>query len=82
MNDKWTSEKLWLQEGQQEMYLVVLHELDGAELLVNPDHIVKCHLNSDGTRIVLSSGEGHLVIESPDEVKRACSNIGSVSKLV
>jgi uncharacterized protein YlzI (FlbEa/FlbD family) len=56
------------------MYLVILHELDGAELFVNPDHIVKCHLNTEGTRIVLSSGEGHLVTDTPDEVNRACAN--------
>jgi uncharacterized protein YlzI (FlbEa/FlbD family) len=66
--------KVLAEGGQQVMYLVVLHELDGAELFVNPDHIVKCHLNTDGTRIVLSSGEGHLVTERPDEVNRACSN--------
>jgi len=70
MNDR----KVVAEGGPQVMYLVVLHELHGAELFVNPDHIVKCHLNNEGTRIVLSSGEGHLVIESPDEVNRVCSN--------
>lgn len=39
---------------------------------VNPDHIVKCHLNTEGTRIVFSGGEGHLI--TPDEVNRVCAN--------
>jgi len=35
------------EEGELIMYLIILHELDAAELFVNPDHIVKCHLNTE-----------------------------------
>jgi len=54
------------------LYQPIKIQLDGTELFVNPDHIVKCHPDIEGTRVVLSNGEGHLVTESVEEVNR-CS---------